>query len=180
MICSNCGKELPDTAKFCGGCGQSFQESPAQTQAEATTVEQPTLDAAASTSVEKTAESPSAGSFVAAGSGSNPFASLGNKLNEQLSKDNESVNVSPFSGTYAKSEEAESIAEKARKSAEERASARAALKEKTEKRRGKKPVIAGFAEEPESDERTSSPLASSLPNWDLVPASSFMVNRSAS
>lgn len=178
MICSNCGKELPDTAKFCGGCGQSFQESPAPAQAaEPAPAEQQATDVANGS---KSDGATSAGSFVAAGSGSNPFAALGSKLNDQLSKDNESVNVTPFSGTYIKNEEAESITAKARKAAEERASARAALKEKTEKRRGKKPVIAGFAEEPESDERASSPLASSLPDWDLLPASSFMINRSAS
>lgn len=202
MICEKCGKELPDIAKFCGACGapvQSQTTSPVtETVVEETiavtepaavaesaaipTVPEQAVETAPPTAEASPADAVTAGApkeFAAAGSGANPFASMTSRLNSQLDQLNASANVTPFSGTYAKNAEADDIASKARKAAEERAARRAEKKEKTEQRRGKKPVIAGFAEEEEEAKQTS-PLAETLPSWDLLPATGIFVDRSAS
>ena len=202
MICPTCGKELPESAKFCGGCGSPMAEGesagetaqneeckPCDLAGEGggagvaslmlTASDDAGQEAPASAKEKQPRAVEALKGFAAAGSGANPFASTLERLNDRLAQMNEAASAQPFEGQYAPVEEADDVAAKARKAAEERAAARAAKKERAESRRGKKPAIAGFEAEEEGLQKDERPFAVELPSWDLLPPDSFVIDRSA-
>lgn len=48
MICRNCGKEIPDSVRFCTGCGRATDARPADAEGSAVVVIQPTEKSASS------------------------------------------------------------------------------------------------------------------------------------
>lgn len=209
-FCGGCGTPVkPKTSSAASpsaGAAESIPASnaatafpPASAPAEQTLASVP--EASATEAPKEKAVSGIAG-FKAAGSGANPFASFSAKakeatdavskaaasggsslsgaLSDRMSAMNEGAEAKAFNGAYAKTAESEDIAQKAKKAAEDRAARRAATKAKAEERRGKKPLIAGFSDEEETSGPEHAVFASGLPDWDLVPATPFMVDHKAS